>query len=385
MKIKKPFINLQKNIMEQQQPREISAQELFDNAFKGVEEKKEETPINELPTPPVNKEEEEVKTEVPTNDVLQQEIDTPLEGKQKTNFQKRINNLISDGFLEDVSINIDGEDVFLSEAEIQDEETYKTILESIKEEKDKKLKENYISKEGLDDITQKLIEVKKAGGDITEIIKKDVKAIDQLTNLRNTLDSVEIEESDKEKLQINIISQDLHYRGLSPKVIQAQIQDYVENGALSNEADKILNAHLELYNNEIEKKRQQELDRLNKEKEDLKLFKKDLSSKYKSWNLPDNIYKTLLDNATKLDQDSISNTDKLYFEAQKNPELFAKVNFLLNNPNEFEKWVGSKKAVEAKKEIIKSSIVINTNKINDKKSKRSKDSLGDLADDVFNK
>lgn len=365
----------------QQQPQIINPEELFAKVFEKKEDITLPNPPQETPASETTKT-EEVKAE----EVIKQ-TDPPLEEVKTTtvsNYSKRMQNLISDGFLEDVTINIDGEDVFLSEVDIKDEDTYRTILESIKEEKDNKLKENFISKEGLDETTQKLIEIRKAGGDITEIVKENVNAIDQLTNLKNILSSDDTPEQQKEKLHIDIVAQDLQYRGLSPKVIQAQINDFIESGNLEVEADKILNTHLELHNSQIEEKRQLELERLNKEKEELKNFKKDLSSTYKTWNLPDNISRTLLDNATKLDQDKISNTDKLYFEAQKNPELFAKVNFLLNNPNEFEKWVGSKKSTEAKKEIIKSSIVINTNRVNNKKVK-SINSLDDIAQDVFNK
>ena len=139
-------------------------------------------------------------------------------------------------------------------------------------------------------------------GDISEILRENVQAIDQLSNLRNTLDSVDVEDKDKEQLAINIVAQNLQQKGLSNKVIQAQIEDFIETGSLETEANTILDSHLELHGQAIEQKKQVELERVEKEKEDFKIFKKTISSTYKEFGLPDAIQKVLVENATKLDE-----------------------------------------------------------------------------------
>ena len=362
----------------QQPPQMISLEDIATKTFDKTQETAPTLAEQMLPTPP----------EVVTPPKIEDVVTTPpaTEGQPKaTRYSEKIKNLIEDGFLEDVSITLDDKEVFISEIDIQDKDTYDSILESIKAEKKKQREEKYISKEGLDETFLKIVETRKAGGNVNEIIKENVSAIDQLSNLKNTLDSVEIADAEKEQLAINIVAQNLQQKGLSQKVIQAQIEDYIESGNLETQANTILDIHLELHGQAIEQKKQVELQRIEKEKEDFKTFKKTISSAYKEFGLPDAIQKVLVENATKLDEYKISNSDKLYFEAQqKNPDLYAKVNFLLNNPQEFEKWISGKKITDAKKEIIRSSIVINTNRKKESKS-NSLNTLEDIAANTFNK
>lgn len=363
----------------QQPPQMISLEDIASKTFGEAQEK----PTVEQPLPLAP---EQVTSPPKLEDVVES-ASSELEEKPKTTtkYSEKIQNLIEDGFLEDVTITLDDKEVFLSEIDIQDKDTYNTILENIKAERDKQRNEKYISKEGLDETTQKLIEIRKAGGDISEILRENVQAIDQLSNLRGVLDSVEVEDKEKEQLAINIVAQNLQQKGLSQKVIQAQIEDYIESGSLETEATSILDSHLGLHQEAIEQKKQLELQRVEKEKEEFKTFKKTISNTYKEYGLPDNIQKVLVENATKLDDLKISNTDKLYFEAQsKNPDLYAKVNFLLNNPQEFEKWISGKKVTEAKKDIIKSSLVINLNRKKETKA-NNLSTLEDIAANQFNK
>ena len=362
----------------QQPPQMISLEDIATKTFDKTQETAPTLAEQMLPTPP----------EVVTPPKIEDVVTTPQtteEQPKATRYSEKIKNLIEDGFLEDVSITLDDKEVFISEIDIQDKDTYDSILESIKAEKKKQREEKYISKEGLDETFLKIVETRKAGGNVNEIIKENVSAIDQLSNLKNTLDSVEITDAEKEQLAINIVAQNLQQKGLSQKVIQAQIEDYIESGNLETEANTILDSHLELHGQAIEQKKQVELQRLEKEKEDFKTFKKTISSTYKEFGLPDAMQKVLVENATKLDEYKISNSDKLYFEAQqKNPDLYAKVNFLLNNPQEFEKWISGKKITDAKKEIIRSSIVINTNRKKESKS-NNLNTLEDIAANTFNK
>lgn len=361
----------------QQQPRVVNPEDVFKMAFSNTEETTQQS-TTELPLPP---------TDTTAPPVIEPSNVTPPTEEQpaqevKTDFSKKINEFIGAGLIEDFAITVDGEEVYLSEVDIKDEDTYNTLLEQIKSEKEKQLKEKYIPKEGLDSTTEKLIEIRKAGGDITEIIKENVAAIDQLQRLKNTFE--EGEDKEKEQLAINIVAQNLQQKGLTDRVIQVQLQDYIESGVIEDEANKILDSHLELHSQAIEQKKQQEIERASREKEEAKVFKKTLSTKYKEWNIPESITKVLVENATRADEYQITNTDKLFFDAKQNPELFAKLNFFLNNPQEFEKWVSSKKVLEAKKEVVKSSITINTSKTRPTRQTNI-NNIDDLAEQAFNK
>lgn len=331
-------------------------------------------PVKPTTSPKEEKEEEAKSTPSVEPQPKQEEPAPPTE---QSDFSKRLKGLIEDGIIENFAINynVDGEDqeVFIEDIEDLTEEGYQQILQGWKQAKDEDIKSKYISVDGLDETTKKLIEIKRAGGDISEIIEKNVTAIDQLTKLKDNIDN--------EQVQINIVAHSLQQKGLTNKVIQAQIKDLVDEGLLETEATTILDSHLSIHQSEIEKKRNEELQRIEKEKEDLKTLRKTLSSTYKEMNLPENLHKVLVDNATKLDQDKISNTDKLYFEAIKDPQRFAEINFFLNNPEEFKTFVSSKKVIKTKTDSAKSLFTVNIGKTN--KPKTSSNSLEDVADEII--
>ena len=64
-----------------------------------------------------------------------------------------------------------------------------------------------------------------------------------------------------------------------------------------------------------------------------------------------------MDAATKADENGLTKTDLLYFQAKENPELYTKINYLLNNSAEFEEFMGIK---TKNKEQVKTFIKIAT-------------------------
>ena len=335
--------------------------------------------------PKVQLENKEVKEEVkpieeilqPLPEIIQEKVEPTPSIVDTTDHSKKLKSLIADGLIENFSIdyNTDGESiqVFLDDIEDLTEEGYKQILQQIKTAKKDEVDSKYISKEGLDDSFLKVIETRKAGGDITEQLRVNVTAIDQLTQLKENIDN--------EQVQINIVGHALQQQGLKPRVVQAQIDAHIEDGTLENEANSILNSHLTTHQQAIENKKQAELQRVEKEKEDVKTLRKDLTNTYKEMGIPENMYKVFIDNSTKLDQDKISNTDKLYFEAIKDPKQYAKITMLLNNPEAFEKYITSPAVTKAKIELTTPAFKININNTN--KPKLSPNGLIDQVDEIF--
>lgn len=340
----------------QQQPTMMSFDDLFtENTGVSVEENTltPQEPVELILDNP---------TPTPTPPVVE-ELIAPV---SKTSYSNKIQTLLETGMIENFAITVDGQEVFLSDVEIHDEEVYNSLLSQIKEEKDKVIKTKYISKDGIDETTQKLIEIRKAGGDITEVIKENVRAIDLLTSYKEVLEVGD--DKEKEDLAISILEQELKNKGLEDEAIDIQIKIYTNKGELEDRANNVLNNHLSLHSQEIENKRIKEVERQQQEKEDLKNYKKTLNQKYKDLGLPENTQKLLVENATKMNQYNVSNTDELYFnlrasKEQKDIETFAKLNYFIHNPEEFEKWISGKKVTQAKTaEILKSTITINTNK-----------------------
>lgn len=346
----------------------ISSQDLIANIFQDYK--------------PAEEPKQPVTTELPPEQIQTDVLITPPapepEKKEEpvkvfTDYSKRLKSAIADGLIENFQITYNEQEAYLEDISDLTEEGYNEIITAYKAEKDKNLKEKYISTDDFDDQTKKLIEIKKAGGSITEIIKENITAIDQLTHLKANIDN--------ENVQANIVGKDLEQKGNDLELIQAQIQRLKERGELESRAEAILDNHLLLHNEAIEQKRQNELQRVEQEKEDFKTLRKNLSAEYKQMGVPENIQKVLVDNATKLDADRISNTDKLYFEAVKDPKRYAEINYFLNNPEEFKKTVASKQVLESKKENVKSMFTINTN--NQKKPKLTPNTLDEYASAII--
>lgn len=354
--------------MEQQEEQRnptVSVAQNFDDVFKSVEDIKSAVPAAE----------EIVKT-VEAPEPIKEEV-KPVE---TSSFKKRLNNLIEDEVIENFSISIlddsgENKEVYLSDLEDVDEETYKTILKSYKEAKDNELKEKYISKDGIDEITEKLINVRKSGGDITQIIKENVSAIDSLQKLK-------VDIVDNEDLQLRIVGKDLKDKGLSDNVVNAQLKDYQDNLQLDTEAEKILNFHLSAHQGEIEAKSQAEMSRLEADKEKKKQSKKELQTVVKGWGIPENIQKVIIENSTKEDQDGLTNTERLFFSAMENPEKYAKISFLLNNEEEYEKFFSSKKVLNSKIQGMKPMFELNLKSKKDIKT--TPNTTAERFDAVFN-
>lgn len=260
----------------------------------------------------------------------------------KNQYRDKLKSLIEDGLIENFQVTIgkEGEEVqtSLSELEDVDKDTYAYILSTYKELKEKDLKEKYISKEGIDELTESLIELKQAGGDISSLIKEELQTVDILQQMKKNIDD--------EQQQIDIVYHELKGKGLSDRVIQAQINDLTENFELEKTATEILDTHIEAYKQSVETKKKEQLGRIAEEKEKEKQFKKEVSTFYKESKIPENIRGLLIENTTKRDNQGLTNTDKLYFDSINDPQKHAKVAFMLHNLDEFEKWISAGKVLQ---------------------------------------
>lgn len=342
-----------------------TSEEFFNSLFKGEETQE----------PTVTQTTEPVQPTPPVQEIVQEQEPPKQEESViiTTDYSKRLKALIQDELIENFAINYGDKQVYLDEIEDLTEDGYKQIIEGWKSEKDKEIKEKYLSVDGLDETTKKLIEIKKAGGDITEVIRENVTAIQNLQMLKDNMHD--------DRVWVHIVGENLKDKGISLPTIQAEIKTLIEAGKLEERATELLDLQLNFQASEIEKVRQAELNRLNQEKEDLKNLRKNLTSFYKDNKIPENLYKVFVDNSTKLDADKISNTDKLYFEAQKDPERFAEITMFLNNREEFKKWITSKETLKAKLSVITPAFTVNTNNV--RKPVITNSSADDIISNVF--
>jgi hypothetical protein len=303
-----------------------------------------------------------------------EEVKKPIESLQQskpTQFSEKLQDYIATGFLEDVQITIgegsDTQEVFLSELKDLDEDTFNTVISEYKKAKDKDLSENYISKEGLDDRTKKYIELKKAGGDLNQLIEHEIQYV-------NPLSQFDLED---EVHQEELVRRSLLAQGYKPKYVEQEIAEMKENVSLDLEAKKIADAINKKFDETVEAKKKEQLEKIEAEKVEQKEFRKNISTALKELVPNENISKVLLDNSTKRDEYGLTNTDKLYFDAQKDTQKFAKIAFFLNNEEEFYKNIGAKVKTDAAKKTIKTFFSINPSIVKTTIKETKSDTIGD--------
>ena len=317
--------------------------------FLGQAPKETTTELNTILETPAQKEEEVIVKEEPLI-IEEKEVEIkPLEEILPNNHQEKntdknaiIKRYLEDGYWEDVVVKIQSDEgekeVPISELDDIDDETFKQLKEAQENLKKTEFDSKYISKEGLDEKTLKLIEIARNGrfDEIQDLLKVQTEIVHPLQGL----------DTSDEKVQEWIVAQTLKNQGLDDIVISNTIKQYKENLILDQKADAVVQQIDKMYNDQVDARLKEVEENKLKEKENQKQFKKNISEQYKKLKIEDNLKKSLIDSATKYDEYGIAQTDKLYYEAKKDPEFFAELNFFLANREAFNKYKGIKTANE---------------------------------------
>ena len=111
-----------------------------------------------------------------------------------------VKNMIEDGDWQDAEVELeDGSKVLLSDMKNIDVEVFRELKKQQKELSKEEFDSKYVSVEGLDETTRKMIELKKAGGDISQLIQVQAQLVDPLANL----------DLDNEEVQAHLVRQKL--------------------------------------------------------------------------------------------------------------------------------------------------------------------------------
>ena len=324
----------------------------------------EEVKVDDNKAPEVKKQTEEVKTN---------------ESPQVNVYVDKVKEWIEEGFWEDVDIEIEneaGEKELVPITDIKDltPELFAQIKEQQNELKKQDLDSKYVSVEGLDDRTKKMIELKKAGGDLSELIQQEVQYVNPLNGL----------DLDDERIQEHLIRQKYNSLGWKPKHIEAEIEELREAMTLDLEAKKIIGEINTNFDKVVEQKREEQLNQIEEAKKSQKEFKKTMVEAFRSLDLKnDNLVKSLVEATANYDEYGLAEIDKAFFEAKSsNPELFAKVAFLLTDEKAFGEFSGVKIKNKANTEVLRKVLSISP-KATNLASAEPKKKLTGTMDDLF--
>lgn len=294
-------------------------------------------------TPPVNQE----PPQEPNNE--------PAPPKEETastfNYKDLVAEFIEDGDWIDGEIELEEgqEPVSISDLAEITPEMFRLLKAEQKRLKEEQLNTDYVSVKGLDDTTKRMLEIKRAGGDITELLKVEAQHVHPLKGL----------DLDSEQTQENLVRQRLKFQGLSARTIEEEIKYFKENLTLDLEAKKVIDEVNANFDNIVKGEEEKALAHNAQVLEEQKTFKKSMTETFRKFELKDTLIKNLVDQTAKYDDNGLTEADKMFFAAKDNPELFAEVVFLLSNKQAYDEFKGVKIKNEVKKDTIKTIFKLN--------------------------
>lgn len=314
-------------------------EKLEDTAEEEVSEEEQEQKAEE------DKEKETSKPE--ESDPPAQELDEEEEkanpSQNPTVYAELLSTYIEEGDWEDAIVEIEGEEVQLSELKSVDKETFLQIKAAQKEAQQERLKEKYIDIEGLDETDLELINLKKSGGDWTYLLKQEAEMVHPLEGL----------DLENENTQLWLLAEQYKSQGMDQEAINMQLQSDKKNFKLDEKAKKVVdninNAYKELVAAES-KKKQQEQERIQQERKELA---KNLRENYKSMKLSDSAIKRYVETATKDLGGGKTKLDSLVDSYKNDPEKLAKLAYFLEDEKGFLEFNGAKQKNKQSLKTIK--------------------------------
>ena len=309
---------------------------LFNETITETEDQPEQTQENALD----NFFEQKVKEE--SSDEVKKEEEPLVD-----NFYSRMaKELLESGDWEDgeIELEVDGKTtrVIISEMEMTPE-LFKQVKAAQKLAKEEEIKEKYISLDGLDDSTKKLIDIKRKGGDISEILEVESKYVHPLQGV----------DLDDEDVQEELVRRKLTNQGIHPKTVEAEIKRLKEDLILDKAAYQIKDEIDKYHQDIIEKKKAELEEQIEQRKVKQKEDKKKVTEIYRGFELDDNLVKHLVEATVKEDEQGLTQVEREFFNVkEKNPELFAKVALMLTDEEKFKNFFGTK----SKNEVVKGEV-----------------------------
>lgn len=320
-----------------------------EEAAEGVEEQAEEAPAEE------EAQEEEVK-EIPSG-----------ETNEWADLAKKY---IEIGTWQDAEVEIEGEDVKLSEIENLDKETFLEIVKAQDSKRNDELNEKFINKEDLDDISLKIIEISKSGGDIKDVLKAKETYIDNL----NTYD---LDNEEHQELLVRQMYQ-MNNPNFSEKQINTLVNTDKSDLELDTKAKEFADNLKASYNKMLDDEKVKAQENRQKEEEDIKQLRKGLRESLKEFGLDkESAVKPLIDSATKPGESGLL-IDQQFNELKKDPKELAEFLLWKNNRDDYKNKISEKQSFKDKKDtMVKLNLLKGKNGSKSTKRKETPDTAKD--------
>lgn len=307
-------------ITEEEDKSEVFEEDINEEIFKEDGEQEEEG--NE-----VEQEEETLEDPKETTENKEQE-DKPVQPNVYSGLVKKYIDL---GIWQDAKVEINGEEVILSELEDLDEDTFLNIQKSQDAAFKEDIGEKYINKEELDEISLAIIDISKNKGDISKAL--DIK--------KRFIDPLEHFDLDNEMHQEDLVRQKYMIQSngsLSPKdidaIIEARKRDLTLDKEASTYAEQLKKGYKTYLANESKRLEEEKINEENRVKD----LKKQVRESLGKYGLNDASKRSLSNFIGTKENDPLI---EMVQEIKKDPEKLAELIFFLNKKEDYIKAIGN--------------------------------------------
>lgn len=320
---------------------------LFGGETTTQEQPTQEDIFKELETPT----QEDVTPTTETTHPTVEEVTPQPQVIKVSDYSELIKELVEKGEWEDVDVTIGEETVGILELADVDKDTFLLLKEQQESEKKKELQEKYISTEGLKEEDKKIIEIIKNGG-------KDIAT--QILQSKPFIETIEeIEVTRNEEDFKGLVYQSYKSQNYEDDYIALKINAMVKNGTLDDEAQKIIDQVKLNYKDYVDNS----LKKIEENKKQIEAqrteYRKKLNEVIKTYTIEDKDKRSILDVATKYDQDGKLEAQKLFDKArEENPELFVEAVMLLKDAKMYESFKMTKAKNTATLNTMKKHIIV---------------------------
>lgn len=247
------------------------------------------------------------------------------EAVKPSDFSNIAKKLLDSGDWKDAIVEKDGEEVKLSEMENLDPDTFLSIWEEQKKANKEEAEKNNIEISNLDENKVKIINIIKNGGDLKEIFKDESQLVRPFEN------------SDLEDLQTqqNIVFQQFLRQGISREDATDLVVKATKDLSVGKKSEDIVKFYQKSFDdNLVEIEKQTAAERV-KELEEIKEYKKTLTSLYKEDGTEDSVAKPLIEAATRVDKSGNLHVDTVYEKLMKDPKQAKDLIFFMLEKDKF--------------------------------------------------
>jgi hypothetical protein len=268
----------------------------------------------------VNEEEEAAK---------QAELDEAAEQAKKGNnsgYKTIALKYIENGeWSEDLSIEgEDGQPVYVKDLEDIDEDTFFQLDKAVKDLKAEENKEKYISLDGVDERRKNIIEIVKAGGDLTQIFNSK-EAVEEYINPFSKLDLEN--EQVQERVYLNAL---MKHNKLDAETAQTVVEKAKKDLTLDSKVKSYVDQYTESFDKYVAQQKEAILNQKKEEAKAQKEFKKSLTEQYKKFEIDDALARKLASSAVNK-KDGEFEIDTVYANKMENPEEAAELILFLTD------------------------------------------------------